>query len=91
LLQVFGDISGLRVNYSKSSLIPIIVAEEEITALTAALHCQQGSLPFTYLGLSLITTKPRKEFFLPLIQTIQRRLPTCAIYLNYGSELRMVN
>jgi hypothetical protein len=41
--------------------------------------------------LPLSITKPRKEFFLPLIQTVHRRLLACAMYLNYGSKLRMVN
>jgi hypothetical protein len=91
LLQVFGVASGLRVNYSKSSLIPINVVEDMVTLFTAALHCQQGILPFTYLGLPLSTTKPRKEVFLPLVQTIKRRLPACALYLNYGNKLRIVN
>jgi hypothetical protein len=91
LLQVFGDASGLRVIFSKSSLIPINVAEDGVTLFTIALDCQQGSLPFTYLGPPLSTTKPRKEFFLHLIQIVQRRLPACAMYLNYGSKLRMVN
>jgi hypothetical protein len=91
LLQDFGDISGLRVNYSKSNIIPINIVEDRIAPFTDALHCQRGSLPFTYLGLPLSTTKPTKELFLPLIQTVQRRLSACDMYLNYGSKLRMLN
>jgi hypothetical protein len=91
ILQDFGNVSGLRVNYSKSNLIPINITPDRVAAFTSALQCQEGSLPFTYLGLPLSTTKPRKEFFLPLIQTVQRRLPSCTMYLNYGSKLRMVN
>jgi hypothetical protein len=34
---------------------------------------------------------PRKEYFMPLIMFIQRRLPSCSMYLNYGSKLRLVN
>ena len=39
----------------------------------------------------LCTAKPRKEFFMPLIMTVQRRLPSCVMYLNYGSKLRILN
>jgi hypothetical protein len=89
VLKVFGAASGLDVNYYKSSHIPINI-EDIIQTLTASLQWQVGDLPFTYLGLPLSTTKPMKEFFLPLIQCIQRILHVCTMYLNYGSKLRMV-
>jgi hypothetical protein len=63
ILQDFGNVSGLRVNYSKSNLIPINVTPYRVATFTAALQCQEGTLPFTYLGLPLSTIKPRKEFF----------------------------
>jgi hypothetical protein len=91
ILPNFGNVSGLRVNYSKSNLISINVSPDKIGILTTALQYQEGSLPFTYLGLPLSTTKPTKYFFLPLIQTVLRRLPSCTMYLNFGSKLRMVN
>jgi hypothetical protein len=69
LLLSFGDATGLKVNYGKSNLIPINVDEDLLHMLVAALNCQQGSLPFTYLGLPLSTTKPRKESFMPLLLT----------------------
>jgi hypothetical protein len=61
ILQDFGNVSGLRVNYSKSNLIPINITSDRVATFTS--QCQEGSLPFTYLGLPLSTTKPRKEFF----------------------------
>jgi hypothetical protein len=36
LLQVFGDIYGLRVNYYKSNLIPINVADDKVNHFTTA-------------------------------------------------------
>jgi hypothetical protein len=91
VLQTFVDATILRVNYAKSNLIPINIQESRVHLFTTALQCQLGAMPFTYLGLPLSTTKPRKECFLPLIQCIQRRLPACTMYLNYGSKLKMLN
>jgi hypothetical protein len=91
VLQTFGNTTGLRVNYAKSNLIPINIPETRVHLFTSTLNCQLGAMPFTYLGLPLSTTKPKKECFLPLIQCIQRRLPACTMYLNYGSKLRMLN
>jgi hypothetical protein len=91
ILQNFGNATVLRVNYTKSNLILINIPDNRVHLFTSTLNCQLGSLPFTYLGLPLSTTKPRKEFFMPLIQCIQRRLPACTMYINYGSKLRMLN
>jgi hypothetical protein len=62
LLHRFGQATGLKVNYAKSSLIPINISEERVRLFTTALQCQFGMLPFTYLGLLLSST--RNYFFL---------------------------
>jgi hypothetical protein len=79
------------VNYDKSNLIPINIPDDRVSIFTFALNCQLGNLSFVYLGFPLSITKPRKEYFMPLIMSIQRRLPSCAMYLNYGRKLRLVN
>jgi hypothetical protein len=79
LLQRFGEATGLRVNYDKSNLIPINIPDDRVSLYTSALNCQLGNLPFLYLGLPLSISKPPKEYFMPLIMCIQRRLPSCAM------------
>ena len=54
------------------------------------MNCQQGSFPFTYLGLPLGTTKPSLEYFLPMVQKVERRLCGITNFLNYGGKLEMV-
>jgi hypothetical protein len=71
ILASFGEASGLRVNYAKSNIIPINISEDRVSLFTDALAYRQGSLPFTYLGLPLSTTKPRKEFFMPLFSVLR--------------------
>ena len=59
ILQSFGASTGLKVNYSKSMLVPINISDKELDHLARTFNCQKGSLPFTYLGLPLGLQKPR--------------------------------
>lgn len=52
LLMWFAAISGLRINLSKSELIPI-GRVDNLEDLASALGCKEGALPTTYLGLPL--------------------------------------
>jgi hypothetical protein len=91
VLHEFGAASGSKVNYSKSILILINIPHERVHQFTSALQCQEGEIPFTYLGLPLCTVKLKKESFMPLKQCVQRILPSCTMHLNYGSKFRMLN
>ena len=52
LLMWFEAISGLRINLEKSEIIPV-GRVENIDDLALDFGCKVGSLPSTYLGLSL--------------------------------------
>jgi hypothetical protein len=67
LLLSFAASTGLRVNYSKSVMAPLNISDEKLDQLASTFDCQKGSLPFTYLGLPLGTSKPNIQEFLPLI------------------------
>jgi hypothetical protein len=51
ILNTFANSTGLKVNYSKSSMVPINLSPNRLTHLAATFQYQVGSLPFTYLGL----------------------------------------
>jgi hypothetical protein len=65
LLRSFADSTGLKVNYDKSFLVPINLENDKAQHLANTLGCQVGSLPFTYIGLPLGTTRPYVEEFAP--------------------------
>jgi hypothetical protein len=67
LLFCFANSTGLKVNFSKSSLLPINLSPERAAVLASAIGCVVGSMPFTYLGLPLGTTKPSVEEFFPIL------------------------
>jgi hypothetical protein len=58
LLNSFAESTRLKVNYSKSFIVPINIAEDRFDILANTFGCSKGSLPFTYLGLPLCLTKP---------------------------------
>jgi hypothetical protein len=91
LLHSFAASMGLKVIYNKSVLVPLNISEEKLDSLCATFECQKGSLPFTYLGLPLGTTKPNMDHFIPLVQKIERRLTSTSTLLSQGGKLEMVN
>jgi hypothetical protein len=56
--------------------VPLNINEEKQDFLCETFQCQKGSLPFTYLGLPLGTTKTNIEHFIPLVQKVEKRF-TC--------------
>ena len=52
LLLCFQAVTGLKVNVSKSELVPIGEVNN-VHALSKILGCRIGSLPMTYLGIPL--------------------------------------
>lgn len=57
LLRSFSDSTGLKVNYSKSQILPINVSQDKMEILANTFGCRIGTLPFTYLGPPMCTIK----------------------------------
>jgi hypothetical protein len=91
ILEQYAAFTGLRVNYHKSSLIPINLSQDEAAFLSQEFLCQLGTMPFTYLGLPMGTTKPSIRDLSPLIDRVERRLSTVTSFLSYGDRLVLVN
>ena len=91
LLRSFSDSSGLHVNFRKSFLVPINLADEKVIHLARTFGCSIGSMPFTYLGLPLGLTKPTLQEFTPLLTKIEKRLCGVSKHLSYDGRLILVN
>lgn len=91
LLRSFVDSSGLHVNYEKSFLVPINMDDDKAQHLANTLGCKVGTMPFTYLGLPLGTTKPIVSNFLPILTRVEKRLIVLNKLLTYSRRLLMVN
>lgn len=90
LLLHYTAYTGLRINYEKSIMIPINTSAQKMEHLATVLGCAIGSIPFTYLGLPLILTKPGLEDFLPIVKRIDQRLTGCSNVLSIAEKLILV-
>jgi len=91
LLHTFGESTGLKVNYSKSVMVPINTSQAKLDHLARTFNCATGSLPFTYLGLPLGLSKPKIIDFSPLVSRCERRLAATSIFLNQARRLEVTN
>jgi hypothetical protein len=91
LLQAFASSTCLKVNLSKSMMIPINVETSKLNLLAQTFGCVVGSLPFTYLGLPLGLTKPTVQEFLPLITKCEKRLVNTSTFMSQAGMLQMTN
>ncbi|CAN6233698.1 unnamed protein product [Urochloa humidicola] len=73
-LDLFAEFTGLKINYHKSTLVPMHVSPENVASLQQVLGCQLGGFPQTYLGLPLSSDKLRLSAFAPLIAKADRYL-----------------
>lgn len=71
VLESFAQATGLRVNYFKSSMMPINISADRLVELATTFGCATGVLPFTYLGLPLGTMKPTINDMSPLVSLVE--------------------
>ena len=90
LLLHFAAYTGLKVNYSKSTMISINTSEHKMLAFSNLLGCQIGSLPLQYLGFPLSLSKPRIEDFMPLLRRVESRLLSCSTLLSTRDKLTLI-
>jgi hypothetical protein len=76
ILGLFGHVSGLNVNFAKSSASLIRCNHDDAAPLLAQLGCQIVELPITYLGIPLTLRRPTVAQLQPIVDSIASRLPT---------------
>jgi hypothetical protein len=84
--------SGLKVNFHKSLLVGMNIADSWLNEAASILHCKVGKVPFLYLGLS-IGGDPRKlAFWDPVLHKIKSRLMGWqSRFLSFGARLVLIN
>ena len=91
LLHDFARATSLKVNYSKSCMMPINITDERLNELATVFGCAAGSLPFNYIGLPVGIACPTMLDLAPVSDQIERRLNPCARFLPYGGRLTLIN
>jgi len=79
---------GLQVNFHKSLLVGVNIADSWLNEVASLLHCKVGKVPFMYLGLSIGGDPWRLAFWEPVLNTIRSRLTRWhSRFLSYGGQL----
>lgn len=90
ILDSFSRATGLTINFHKSTLVPMHIAEPE--RMAGILGCKLDSFPQTYLGIPLSPTKLPVSAYQPLICSFDRYLAGWkARLLSSGGRLTLVN
>nr|ABN05720.1 RNA-directed DNA polymerase (Reverse transcriptase) [Medicago truncatula] len=91
VLILFEAVSGLKINFHKSLLVGVNVADSWLTEAASLLNCKVGSLPFTYLGLPIGGNPRRLSFWEPVVHRIKSRLSSWqSRFLSFGGRLILV-
>jgi Reverse transcriptase (RNA-dependent DNA polymerase) len=72
-LETFAQVSGLKINLSKSDFLPIKIPLDLVPTVASLLKFNPLTFPIQYLGFPLTIKKPPKSAYLPLLANIQRR------------------
>jgi hypothetical protein len=88
ILNTCSASTELKVNYSKSCIYAINISEQRLDHLALTFSCQNGSMPFTYLGLPLSLTQPSIQDCMPLVHRMERRRISTSMFLTQRGNFR---
>jgi hypothetical protein len=71
----FDQISGMKINYSKSDMVLVNLDEEETLEYSRIFCCKVGSFHCKYLGVPLHHKKLRREDIQPVVDKVINRIP----------------
>lgn len=82
---------GLKINFQKSTLIPINTPDELCQNIANVFGCTVASMPFTYLGLPLGITRPSVQDLMPLVCRAERNITATMSMMSYAGKLSLLN
>jgi hypothetical protein len=71
--MLFEQVSGMRINFHKSEVIPLNLEEDVVHDISHILACPIGALPFRYLGVPLHFDKLKREDLQPILDKLIKR------------------
>ena len=90
VLTCFEATTGLRVNMSKSEMVPVGEVQN-ISVLAESLCCRIGVLPLSYLGMPLGASYKANAVWNPILEKMERRLSGWQkLYLSKGGCLTLL-
>lgn len=91
IIRGFELVSGLRVNFSKSFLIPFNLEDSFIQAASSFLSCPIGKLPIKFLGLPVGANPRRISTWSPVLDALSSRLSSWkSKYISIGGRITLI-
>lgn len=91
LLQCFQLVSGLKINFSKSSLYSYSKDVKEVSYFAQVLGYKIGTWPLIFLGDQIGSSPKRKIFWQPLVQKFKPKLASWKCQsLNQAGRLALI-
>jgi hypothetical protein len=78
-LDAFSATTGLAINYSKSTFVPLNMDLEEQSLISSILDCPIATFPQTYLGLPLSDSKLPRWALFPLLHSMDNKVDTLSL------------
>jgi hypothetical protein len=91
ILEKYAQSTGLKISFHESSMIPINLDPITTNSIATPIGCSHASMPFTYLGLPLGTTKPTVQDLLPLVDRIERKVYASFMLMSYSGRVTLIN
>nr|XP_043625619.1 uncharacterized protein LOC122597048 [Erigeron canadensis] len=73
-LRFFHCISGLRINFDKSSIVGIGILDDEVKIVARRFGCKPETLPFKYLGIPIGGRIGGIATWNPIVEKFKRKL-----------------
>nr|KYP40876.1 Putative ribonuclease H protein At1g65750 family [Cajanus cajan] len=92
ILRCFELISGMKINFHKSSVVGIHSGVDFTELAASFLHCKVGQLPFKHLGLPLGANPRKLATWRPILDGLRNRLSSWKHrYLSIGGRVTLIN
>ncbi|KAJ9561194.1 hypothetical protein OSB04_006354 [Centaurea solstitialis] len=92
ILNVFYDVSGLKINLAKCSLLGIGVSTEEVNEMASRIGCRATSFPLNYLGLNVGGNMNKISSWRQVVEKFNKKLASWkANSMSMGGRLTLIN
>lgn len=91
IIHIFESISGLKINWMKSSLASVGVEEGALRHFTQILGCKVDQWPFNYLGIPLGGSTKALTFWDPVVERVEKKF-SCwkSSYISFGGKITLI-
>lgn len=92
ILLCFEAMSGLKINFSKSEILPMGCAEPEARRIATMMNCSLGSFPIKYLGIPISPSSISSKDLAPVVLKVGNRvMPWRGLHHSPAAKICLIN